>query len=372
MEVKLPLYAKLTLVLLGIVLTVFVMIEAKSVLVPLLISGLLAVLVSPLTGWFERKRIPKAIAAILSLLVLLILLSGLIYVIYNQLISFGSDLGAIEQRVGQLIEQVNGFVEKHIEGLVPISIDSLKDNFFQYLSDNISSITQGAINTASSLTILFILPIYIFLFLYFRHFLIEFLMMAFADKHRDKVKNATEKIKKVVQNYIVGMFIVILILATLNTIALLLLGIRHALMFALFAAMLNVIPYVGPLIGSTLPILFALLTKDSLWYPVGVFLSFYIIQQAEGNFFTPKIVGGRVSMNPFMTIVALFVGNFIWGFTGMILFIPGMAVLKVIFDEIPGMEPYGFLLGDTRAAKDRKDKRSMKDRISRVKGRFKV
>ena len=372
MEVKLPLYAKMTLILLGIVLTVFIMIEAKSVLVPLLLSGLLAVLVSPLSSWFEKKGIPKAISAILSLLILLSFLAGLVYILYNQLISFASDLGTIEERINQLMGQFNGFVEKHVEGVVPISIDSLKDTFFGFLTDNISSITQGAINTASSLTILFILPIYIFLFLYFRQFLIEFLMMAFATKHRGKVKNAMDKIKKVVQNYIVGMFIVIIILATLNSIALLILGIRHALLFAIFAALLNVIPYVGPLIGSTLPILFALLTKDSLWYPIGVFLSFYFIQLAEGNFFTPKIVGGKVSMNPFMTIVALFVGNFIWGLTGMILFIPGMAVLKVIFDEIPGMEPYGFLLGDTKAFGERKEKRSMKERISKMKGRFKV
>ena len=54
-------------------------------------------------------------------------------------------------------------------------------------------------------------------------------------------------------------------------------------------------------------------------------------------------------MNPLMTIFALFVGNFIWGLTGMILFIPGMAILKVIFDETAGLEPYGFLLGDTRS-----------------------
>ena len=369
---KLPPYVKLTSVLLGIVLTVFVMIQAKSVLVPLLISGLLAVLISPLTGWFERHKIPKALSAILSLVILLVVLGGLVYLMYNQLIGFASDLGAIEGRVNELIGQINGFIERHVDGVVPFSFDSLKDTFFQYLSSNISSITQGAISTASSLAILFILPVYIFLFLYFRHFLIEFLMMAFADKYREKVKNATDKIKKVVQNYIVGMFLVILILAVLNTIALVSLGIRHALMFAIFAAMLNVIPYLGPLIGSTLPIVFALLTKDSLWYPIGVFLAFYFIQLAESNFFTPKIVGGKVSMNPFMTNEALFVGIYIWGLTGMILFIPGMAVLKVIFDEIPGMQPYGFLLGDTKASDERRAKRSMKEKISLVKGRFKV
>ncbi len=372
MEVKLPTYAKLVIILLGIVLTVFIMIEAKSVLVPLLISGLLAVLISPLTSWLERHKIPKALASILSLVALLGFLAGLVYLLYNQLIGFADDLGALEAKVTELLNNFNDFINSHVEGVVPISVGSLKDNVFSYLKGNVASITQGAIATASSFTMLFILPIYIFLFLYFRHFLVEFLMMAFADKHKDKVKNATGKIKKVVQNYIVGMFMVIIILAVLNSIALFSLGIKHALLFAIFAAMLNVIPYVGPLIGSTLPILFALLTKDSLWYPFGVFLAFYFIQLAESNFFTPRIVGGKVSMNPFMTIVALFMGNFIWGLMGMILFIPGMAVLKVIFDEIPGMEPYGFLLGDTKASAEKKETRTLRDKITRVRGRFKV
>jgi predicted PurR-regulated permease PerM len=372
MEIKLPIYAKLVIVLLGIVLTVFIMIEAKAVLVPLLISGVLAVLISPLASWFERKRMPKALASILSLFILLGSLAGLVYLLYNQLIGFGDDLGALEAKVTELLNKYNEFIDSHIDGVVPISGASLKDTIFNYLKGNISSITQGAIATATSITIAFIIPIYIFLFIYFRHFLMEFVMMAFSEKNREKVQHAADKIKKVVQNYIVGMFLVIIILAILNTIALVSLGIKHALLFAIFAAMLNVIPYLGPLIGSTLPILFAFLTKDSLWYPLGVFLAFYFIQLAESNFFTPKIVGGKVSMNPFMTIVALFIGNFIWGLAGMILFIPGMAVLKVIFDEIPGLEPYGFLLGDTKASKDKKETRTLREKIGKVRGRFKV
>lgn len=371
MNTKLPAYAKLTIILLGIVLTVFVMIQAKSVLVPLLISGLLAVLISPLTGWFERRKLPRALASFLSVVALLAFLTGLAYVLYNQLIGFASDLGALEARLSELIRQFNDFIDEYLDGAVPLAADNLKETLFNYISGNMSSITQGVIATASSLTILFILPVYIFLFLFFRHFLLEFLMMAFADKHREKVKNVADKVKNVVANYIVGMFLVILILAALNSIALLSLGIKHAVLFAIFAAMLNVIPYVGPFIGSTLPIAYALLTKDSLWYPIGVFLAFYFIQLAESNFFTPKIVGGRVSMNPFMTIVALFVGNFIWGLAGMILFIPGMAILKVIFDEIPGMEPYGFLLGNTRASHEKKESTIIKEKIKKVRGRLK-
>ena len=345
MDYKLPTYLRLVIILLGIILTVFVMITAKSILVPLLISGLFAVLISPLASWLEKHRVPKFLAAALSLITLLAAMSGLAYFFYNQLIGFSGDLSALNTRMSELIGGINTFLENHIEGSVPISMSSIQNTVYSYLTDNVASLTQGVIATATTLTIIFILPIYIFLFLYFRSFLIEFLMRAFPDRHQQRVSNIIMKVKLVVQNYISGMLMVILILAVLNSIALYSLGIKHALLFAVFAAMLNVIPFIGPFLGAVLPITYALLAKDSLWYPFGVFLAFYVIQLAESNFFTPKIVGGKVSMNPFMTIIALFVGNFIWGLAGMILFIPGMAMLKVVFDEIPGMEAYGFLLG---------------------------
>ncbi len=353
MEQKMPLYVKFPMVLLTIILTVTIMIYAKGVLVPLLISGLLAVLISPLSSWLENRGVPRLLAAFISLVALLGFLFGLAYFFYNQLIGFADELYLLERRMSEFIMIFNEFTEQHVEGAVPISFDDIQGATFNYLYENMASLTQGVIATATTLTIVFIIPIYIFLFLYFRQFLIEFIRRAFSEKHQDKVQKVIHKVKLVVQNYIVGMFIVILILAVLNSIALYGFGLRHALLFAVFAALLNVIPFLGPFIGATLPIVYAILTKDSFWYPFGIFLTFYVIQLAESNIFTPRIVGGKVSMNPLMTIIALLIGNFIWGLAGMILFIPGMAMMKVIFDEIDGMEPYGFLLGSTRRKKEK-------------------
>lgn len=346
-----PLYVKLPMILLTIVLTVGVMIYAKGILVPLMVSGLLAVLISPLSSWMERNGMPRILAAFASLIILIGFLFGLAFFFYNQLIGFADELYLLERRITELLQAFNDFTEQHVEGAVPISFDNIQSAVFNYLYDNMASLTQGVIATATTLTIIFIIPIYIFLFLYFRQFLIEFIMRAFPENDKDKVATVIYKVKLVVQNYIVGMLIVIIILAVLNSIALFSFGLRHALLFAVFAALLNVIPFLGPFIAATLPIVYAFLTKDSLWYPLGIFLAFYVIQLAESNFLTPKIVGGKVSMNPLMTIIALLIGNFIWGLAGMILFIPGMAMMKVVFDEIPGLEPYGFLLGDTRRVK---------------------
>ncbi|GAO31544.1 AI-2E family transporter [Geofilum rubicundum] len=349
--VEQPAYMRLTSILLGIVLLVFVMKEAKVILVPILIAGFLAVLISPFTSWLEKNRVPSALAAVISLISLLVILSGIVYFFYNQILNFSGDLAGLEARFSELAGNINNFTAEHFDGVVPISMDNVKEVLFQQIYDNMNVLTQGILATAGTLTLVFIIPVYIFLFIYYRWFIIEFFKKVFAKKHEDKVEHAILKIKEVVQKYIKGAFIVICILAVLNSIALYSLGIKHAMLFAVFAAILNVIPYLGPFLGAIFPIAFALLTKDSLWYPFGVFLAFYVIQLFESNLFTPKIVGGQVSMNPLMTIIALFIGNFIWGLAGMILFIPGMAILKVIFDEVEGMEAYGFLLGSVQSKK---------------------
>ena len=371
MDLKFPAYFKFVVILLGVVLIVTIMREAKVILVPLLISGLFAILISPFTSWLERKGLPSVLAVSTSLIALLVIISGFVYFFYNQIVGFSRDLGALENKVAEFIEAGNAFLESHIEGSVPISMDNIRETIFQQLYENMDSLTQGIIATAGTITMALIMPIYIFLFLYFRRFLAEFLKRAFADHHREKVTLIIVKVQGVVKNYIKGMFVVICILAVLNSIALFSFGIKHALLFAVFAALLNVIPFLGPFLGATFPILYALLTKDSLWYPFGVFLSFYVIQLLESNLFTPKIVGGKVSMNPLMTIIALFVGNFIWGLAGMVLFIPGMAVLKVIFDEVDGMEPYGFLLGKIRDDSQRPPERKDQILLSEIKKRLK-
>lgn len=370
MTAKFPLYARLVIILLGIVLVVFVMKMAKSVFVPLLISGILAVSIAPMASWFEKRKFPKVLASVLSVIILLAFLFVVGYIMYNQVVGLAGELGIIEQRLREIFQEIDRFIHRYAEGVLPAAqIPDIQDALISYISDNMANVTQGALETITSLTILLIFPVYIFLFLYYRNFLYRFVLMAFSEKYRERVRLVSSQVQQIVRNYIVGMFIVICILAVIYSLILYGLGIRHALFFALFAAMLNVIPYVGPFLGATLPITFALFTTDSLWYPLGIFASFYVVQTIEGNFLTPTIVGGKVSMNPFMTIVALFVGNFIWGLAGMILFIPAMAILKVIFDAIPGMEPYGFLLGADKPPLTQPPHVKLKEKILNIKSR---
>jgi predicted PurR-regulated permease PerM len=155
-----------------------------------------------------------------------------------------------------------------------------------------------------------------------------------------------DNIQKVVESYISGLLIVIVIVALLNMTGLMIMGVPYAVFFGIFASVLTIIPYIGILIGAALPALFTLVQTGSLVQALIVVGIFAFVQFLEGNFITPNITGSKVSINPFAAVVALIVGGEIWGAAGMILSIPIIAILKVLFDATESLEPFGFLLGD--------------------------
>lgn len=325
----------------------FVLIVGKQVIVPLVVSFFLAFLLMPLAKFLERHRFSKTMAALSSLVLAILAISGIGIFFGNQVRRFSKDLG----QIGEGFEDINATLP-----------DFMSDAFSRFdaeaasafLEENIGGIFDGLANVAGAFTFAIVVPIYVVLILIYRDLFREFLYRVFDRVKKDEavaisdkrdIRQMLPRIKTIVQQYILGMFYVICILFVLNSIALLSLGIEHALFFAAFAAVLNIIPFVGPLLGSILPILFALLTKDSLFYPAAVLLAFLVIQTAESNLITPNIVGKNVSLNPLVTLVTLFIGAAVWGLVGMVLFIPLVAVLKEVMASIEGLESYAYVLG---------------------------
>ncbi|MEQ9437469.1 MAG: AI-2E family transporter [Cyclobacteriaceae bacterium] len=343
---RIPAYAKYLIVLAAIVLTVYVLIVAKSILSPLLTALILALLLHPLSSWMERIRMPRGISSILSIIFVILVITGLSYFFSAQVGSIARDMDTIEARFNEVIDRGFGWMETTFGVEQQEQTTYLKESLGNMLRNSTSFFTRTLSATAGFFTAFFLAIISLFFFLYYRRFLMAFVYRVFGAEQHEKVGTTVLKIEKVVRSYILGLFTVILIIAVLNTVGLMVLGIQHAMFFGALAAVLTIIPYIGIFIGSLLPILFALVTKDSLWYPMGVALIFWAVQFLEGNFITPNIIGGRVSINPFAAILALFFGGMIWGPIGMILSIPVLAILKVIFDAIEPLKPYGFLLGN--------------------------
>jgi len=224
----------------------------------------------------------------------------------------------------------------------------LLNSIQEFIRDNTATLTSGLAGAASALTSIFLVPVFMFFMLVYRDFLKQFFMRMFGTSGKKEYKSTQQiidKVKVVVQGYLTGIIAVIFILAILNSLMLTIIGVEHALFFGTFAAMLNVIPFVGPLFGAILPVLYSLFTMDSLIIPVVIMAGFYVIQMMEGNIFTPIIVGNKVSINAFAALLLLFIGAQIWGIIGMILIIPIGAILKVVFDEIEYLKPIGFVMG---------------------------
>lgn len=331
---------KVTLLLISLSLLVQIMIGWQSIIVPLVVSAFLSFLLKPMVSWLEKKGIPRILASLAGLISIIVFISGVVYFFYSQIKNFDEDFEGIKNRIAD-------FEARLPDILRPESIDLSLESIFSYIQENLKPIFDGVMNVAGSLTLIYLIPIYVILMLHYRDFLFAFLIKVVSKNNSgdDALEKLIVKIRNVIQNYISGMFFVICILFVINSLALIILDIRHAFLFAAFAAILNIIPFIGPLIGSALPIAFALLTKDSLITPLAVFAAFVIIQSAESSIITPNIVGRNVSINPLVTLITLFVGAKIWGVVGMILFIPMVAVIKEIFMQIDGLKPYAYVLG---------------------------
>jgi predicted PurR-regulated permease PerM len=368
MEENTKWYVKYTYVLAGLILTVYAMIMAKSVLLPFLFALFFSILLAPFCGWLERYRIPRFLSALGAILVGLFVIFGIGFFFYNQMVAFAEDADMFAERLEELLGSFDGYLASWfaIEG--EINLDRVVNATVEYVQENATSLTRGLSGAASILTAVFLVPVYIFLILLFRDLLKNFLIKAFGkgDSGREeKVQNIITKVKTLVQKYISGVLMVIFILAILNSTMLLIIGVDHAIFFGVFAAMLNVIPFIGPIMGSILPILYSLITMDSLLFPIIILAGFYVIQLFESNLFTPVIVGSQVSMNALVTLLLIFIGAQIWGLAGMILFIPLGAIMKIICDEVDSLKPYGYLLG--RSTGDKSEERSgLAKRVSKL------
>ena len=200
-------------------------------------------------------------------------------------------------------------------------------------------------STGKSLTLIGIIPLYVFLLLYYKDFFVEFLLKA-SSRRNEAILAWVSDSGKVIHAYLIGMVKVTLLVAFLAGIYFQIIGIKYYLLFALFIAIMNLIPYIGVIVSSILVIFYVFLTSDSLLLPIVTLVILWGIQLLENNLITPLIVGSKVKVNVLAVVLAILIGGGIWGISGMILFIPLVGILKITFDRIPALQPYGYLLGD--------------------------
>lgn len=351
-SVNVSFYIRLSQLLLGVVAFFFIMYIGAGIILPLIFATIIAILLNPLVTWLHGKKIHRIIAIIISLLVAIILLFGLVYFIVWQTSRFGESLPLLKQKFNLLLTQAMTWTA-HTLNIEEARISGWIAKMKAEGGKNSSAMVGQTLSTVGSMfMIVFIMPIYVFTILYYKPLLLQFIAKLFKKNKHIMVAEVLGETKTLIQSYLMGLLIEAGIVATLNSIGLLIIGVKYALLLGLLSALLNLIPYIGIFIATVLPVVMALALQSpiaALW----VVILFTVVQFVDNQYIVPYIVASKVKVNALISIIVVLIGGALWGISGMFLAIPLAAIAKVVFDRIPQLEPLGFLLGDDMHDEDK-------------------
>ena len=344
-----PFYLKSTIILFGLILVVYVFAQLADILVPLAFAAFLAILLNPLSNRFEKLGVPKIFSILLAILIAALAVAGVLYFLSTQIAQFSESLPMLKEKFGLITNDLKQWVASTFN--MPIS---KQDKMIKDAVDTMPAMlgkTLGGL--LGVLAIVFLLPVYIFLMLYYKTLILNFLYEVFAEENSKQVGEVLKETKTAIQSYIVGLLIEMIIVAAMNSTALILLGVKYGLLIGVIGAILNLIPYLGGIVAIALPVIMATVTKDGYTTQLAVIGAYAVIQFIDNNILVPRIVSSKVQINALISIIIVLLGNALWGVAGMFLSIPFVAVLKIIFDHIDTLKPWGKLLGDTIPTKHR-------------------
>jgi predicted PurR-regulated permease PerM len=346
-EVKLPLYVKAILLLVGLLALLTLLYIAKGILFPLVFAVIIAIVLHPVVNFFVRLKMNRIMAIIITLFLTFIVIAGFGALLLSQTNRFTESWPV-------LIDKFTGILNQTItwaSGYFDINANKIHDWIIktkdEFINTSGAGIGQTLLGMGGAVVVLFLIPVYVFMLLFYHPLLIDFIHKLFGKNNQSQVREIVTQTKSVIQRYLIGLIIEAVIIATLETATLLILGIEYAVLLGIVGSLLNIIPYIGGIVAVALPMLVALVTKSSGWYAIYVLVIYYFIQLIDNNYIVPKIVASKVKINALFSVIVVIVGNALWGIPGMFLSIPLLAIVKLIFDHIEPLKPWGFLLGDT-------------------------
>jgi predicted PurR-regulated permease PerM len=346
-EINIPLYARAIIIFIGILAFLALLYIARSIILPLVFATILAIVLHPVVNFFVKRRIPRVISIIITLFLAFAVIAAFCGLLFSQASRFSESWPILVDKFTLILNQAITWASGYFD-INPQKIhDWILKSKTEIINTSSSAIGHTLVVVGNGLVILFLVPVYIFMILFYHPLLIEFIRRLFGQAHQSKVGEIISQTKNVIQRYLVGLVIEAILVAIMNSVGLLILGIDYAILLGIIGALLNVIPYIGGIVAVALPMMIAIATKSTAWYAVYVLLVYYFIQLIDNNFIVPKIVASKVKINALFSIIVVLVGNALWGIPGMFLSIPLLAIVKLICDNVDALKPWGFLLGDT-------------------------
>lgn len=346
-QYTLPLYAKASLFFVGLYAIVSILFITQSIIVPLIFALIIAIVLHPFVNFFIKIKVKRLLAIVITLTLTFAILVGFGILLYSRAALFTESWPKFVIKFTELFNDSVFWASGYLD-ISPYKIDAwIIKTRGEMISTDGTAIKQTIVSLGSSVVVIFIIPVYTFLFLYYKPFLIEFFNKLFSKKNHSTVGAIISQTKTVVQRYLIGLFLEVIIIAVLNSVGLLILGVDYAILLGVLGALLNLIPYIGGIVAVALTMMIAIVTTSTpltALYVLGIYL---FIQFIDNNYVVPKIVASKVRIKAMVSIVAIFAFGILWGIPGMFLSIPIIAILKVIFDQFESLKPWGFILGDT-------------------------
>ncbi|MDB5008646.1 MAG: family transporter [Mucilaginibacter sp.] len=280
-------------------------------------------------------------AVLITLLIGVGFTTVIFYLLSTQLVQFGETFPLLKIRLGHLIDNLEQWI------YFKSGISTQKQvAFIKSVIDSSQALIGSTIGTVfGTLSLILLVPVYVFMMLFYKTLILNFLYEVFSEEHSTRVGEILSQTKTAIQSYIFGLLIEMVIIAVLNCSALIILDVKYPILLGIIGAMVNMLPVIGGFIAIVLPVLIATVTKDGFSTQIGIIVSYMFIQFIDGNFIFPRFVSLKVQINALISIIAVLLGNAVWGLSGMFLSIPFIAVLKIIFDRVDDLKPWGKLLG---------------------------
>lgn len=344
----LPFYAKFSFNLLTIVLLGAIIFLGQDILMPLCFSIVLAFLLLPVNKWLVKIGLPQVPAMIISILVAVLVIASIVYFLSTQIGQFIDDLPKIRRNLDRHIHTVQQWVRQNFKISTKEQQEAIESASQDMKTTGPGVLGTTVITMASLVIIVFLLPIYTFLILYYRELIRKFFISIFHDKHRTSVEEVLHESRVIVQSYMVGLLIEMAIVAGLNSAGFFMIGIDYVIFLAVLAAILNMIPYVGMIIATVICMLVTLANSNSISDIIWVAVVLTIVQFIDNNIIMPYVVSSKVKINALVSIIGVLIGGALAGISGMFLSIPGIAIMKAVFDRVDGLQPWGMILGDDK------------------------
>lgn len=355
-----PFYTKLAMVLISLIALFYIAIWGKTFLAPLIFALLFAVLLLPVAGFIEKKfRFPRSIASLVSVLLLVGSLAGLFYLVGSQISSLADDWPQFKQQVLSSVNTLQQWISTRFHVRIKQQNNYVNNATSSLLQTGSSMIGDALVSLSSLVLFLVFIMIDTFFLLYYRRLIVRFLVAVFKEENAVIVYDIIAQIQTRIRQYILGLVLEMVIVAAATCLALWILGVKYAILLGLLTGLFNIIPYIGIFTATLLSTLvtFATAGAAKLLLVIGTILGIHLI---DSNVLLPVIVGSKVRVNALITVLAVIIGEAVWGIPGTFLALPVVAIAKIICDRIDSLKPWGMLFGDER---DEKHPESLKEEI---------